>query len=194
MPNATELAALADIKTMLGISDTTQDAVLTLIKASVEAWVKNYCGRDFLIPGTPYTEYQDGDGTNVVRLDQRPIVSITSVNSDPARLFEAASAIPSADIISDPKGQRLGFVELLTYRLLKGIKSTKIVYSAGYATIPDDLSMAVKLIVCKQFKVVSKKMFAETSQSSGNLTITLSVDAWPKDAMQIIGSYRRMDF
>ena len=192
MPDATELSALADIKTMLGISDTSQDALLTIVKDSVEAYVKTYCGRDFLV--TSYTEYYDGDDCNVLRTYQRPIVSITSVSSDPARLFEAASLIPADDIIGDSKSLRLGFIELLTYRFLAGLKSTKVVYSAGYSTIPTDLSMAVKLIVCKQFKVISKKMFAEQVQSVGDMTITLSVDAFPKDAMKIVESYRRLDF
>jgi len=192
MPDATELAARADIKTMLGLTDTTQDALLDIIKSGVEAWVKNFTGRDLLV--TSYTEYHDGDGSNVVRLDQRPITAITSIYADPSRLFEAATLIPSTDIISDTKGQRLGFVELLTYKFTKGLKSTRVIYSAGYSTVPTDLSMAVKQIVCKQFKVISKKMFAEVSQQAGDMTVTLSVDAWPKDAMEVIRSYRRMDF
>ena len=192
MPDATELASITDIKTMLVISDTSQDALLTLIKDSVEAYVKTYCGRDFLV--TAYTEYYDGDDTNLLRTNQRPITAVTSVYSDPARLFPAASLIPSDDIIGDAKSLRLGFIELLTYRFLAGLKSTKVVYSAGYSTVPTDLSMAVKLVVCKQFKVIKKGMFAEQVQSVGDMQITLSVDAFPKDAMKIIESYRRLDF
>lgn len=192
MPDATELSATADIKTMLGITTSGQDSLLAIIKSNVEAWAKNYCGRDFLV--SSYTEYHDGDDTSVLRVRQRPVVSVTSIYSDPARLFEAASLIPASDLIGDAESIRLGFIELFTYRFLRGAKATKIVYSAGYSTVPTDLSMAVKLIVCKQFKVIDKKMFAERTQQVGDMTLTLSTDEFPRDAMTILESYRRMSF
>lgn len=192
MPDATELCTLADLKSMLGQTASTEEALITIVKNAVEAYAKTYCGRDFIV--ATYTEYHDGDDGNLLRVDQRPINSITSLYSDPARLFESASLIPSSDIVGDTKGQRLGFVELLTYKFLKGIKSTKIVYSGGLSTIPADLSMAVKLIVCKQYKVISKKMFAENTQQVGDMTITLSPDAFPKDALKMLDAYRRIDF
>ena len=193
MPDATELTATADIKSMLAITSSAQDTLIALIKEQAEAWVKRFCGRDFVV--TSYTEYYDGDGTAFLRVNQRPIVSITSIYSDPARLFEAASLIPSDDIIDeDAKSLRLGHVQLFQYKFLKGKLSTKIVYSAGHSTIPTDLSMAVKLIICKQFKIITKGMFAEAVQQVGDMQITLTPDAFPKDAMQIIRSYRRMSF
>lgn len=192
MPDATELSATADIKTMLGLTTSGQDSLIAIIKANVEAWAKNYCGRDFLV--SSYTEYHDGDGSAILRVRQRPITTVTSIYSDPARLFEAASLIPASDLIGDAESLRLGFVELLTYKYLRGAKSTKIAYSAGYSTIPTDLSMAVKLIVCKQYKVIDKKMFAERTQQVGDMTLTLSTDEFPKDAMTILESYRRMSF
>lgn len=192
MPDATELCSLTNIKTMLGLTTSAEETLLGLIKAAAEAWAKNYCGRDFLV--TSYTEYYDGDHSNMLRTNQRPIVSVTSIYSDPARLFESASLIPASDLVGDAVSYRLGYVELLTYKYLRGLKSTKIVYSAGYSTVPTDLAMAVMLIICKQYKVISKKMFAETSQTAGDMTVTLSPDAFPQDAMKVIESYRRMDF
>ena len=194
MPDATELAAVSDIKTMLGITSSGQDTLLALIKAAIEQRVKKITGRDLLVPSTPYTEYYNGDGGNVLRVDQRPIISVTSIYSDPARNFGAETLIPAADLIGDAKSYALGFVELLTFRFLKGLKSTKITYSAGYSTVPADLSHAVRMIVCKEFKVIDKKMFAETSQQVGDMQITLSPDKWPKDAMETIQAYRRIDF
>lgn len=193
MPDATELCSTTNLKVMLGItSGSGSDAMLALIKAQIEAWVKTYCGREFLVAS--YTEYHDGYGDNQVRTLQRPIVSVTSVYSDPSRLFEAASLIPAADIIGDSRSYVLGYIELLTYRFLKGLKSTKIVYSAGYSTIPSDLSGAVMKIICHQFKISSKQLYAEVTHHVGDMDITLNTDTWPKDAMEIVHGYRRMDF
>lgn len=190
MPDATELTTTANLKTLLGISSTSQDSLLALIKASVEQFAKTYTGRDLLV--TAYTEYYDGDDGAILRVNQHPIVSVTSIHTDPARDFEAASLVPSDDIIGDARSYALGFIELLTYRFLRGMKSVKVVYSAGYATVPADLSQAVMLIVAKQFKVAEKKMFAEGSYQVGNMTVTLSPDAFPKDAMKVLDSYRRV--
>jgi len=189
MPDATELFSTTQLKTMLNITGSSQDALITLVKASVEQFVKTYCGRDLLVAS--YTEFHDGDDGNLVRTIQRPIVSITSIHSDPARLFGDAALIPSSDIVDDSEGQRLGFIELLTYKFLKGVKSTKIVYSAGYSTVPGDLSYAALLIAAKQFHIASKQMFAENSREVGDLRITLSVDTFPRDAMEVIDRYKR---
>lgn len=192
MPDATELCTTADLKTLLGISTTSQDALLAVVKAGVEKWAKTFTGRDLLTSSSPYTEYHNGDGGGILRLDQHPITDIDSINIDGARVFAAATAIPEADIISDARAQALGFVELLTYRFSRGVKNVKVVYSAGYATVPEDLSMAVKQIVAKQFKVAEKKMFAEGSYQVGDTTVTLSPDAFPKDALEVLRSYRRV--
>lgn len=192
MPNATELCTTADLKTLLGITSSNQDSLLALVKANVEEFAKTYTARDLLVPSSNYVEYYDGDGEAILRLNQRPIVSIASIYADPARLFEAASLIPAADIISDDVQQRNGYVELYSYRFLKGRKAIKVTYSAGYATVPADLSYAVKLIVAKQFKVAEKKLFAEGTQRVGDITTVLSQDDFPKDAMRILDSYRRV--
>src|ERR1051326_531373 len=191
MADATELATRADIKTMLGIDDTSQDTLIDLVKANVEQFVKVRTGRDLLVPSSNYVEYYDGDGGNVLRLRQRPIVSVASIYSDPARIFSEATLIPASDLIGDAESLRLGFVELLTYRFLKGLKSTKITYSAGYSVVPTDLSMPVKLIACKQFNVLSKKMFAEKTQSPEHKAISSDVDAFLKNALATVHSYRR---
>lgn len=192
MPDATELCSTADLKVLLGISSASQDSLLALVKAGVEAWAKTFTGRDLLVPSTPYTEYYDGDETPILRLDQHPIVSVTSIHIDGARTFSAAALVPATDIIGDAKSYALGFVELLTYRFSRGVKNVKVVYSAGYSTVPLDLSMAVKQIVAKQFKVAEKKMFAEGSYQVGDTTVTLSPDAFPKDALEVLRSYRRV--
>jgi len=192
MPDATELCSTADLKVLLGITSAAQDSLLALVKAGVEQFAKTHTGRDLLVPSTAYTEYYDGDGGSVLRLNQAPIVSVTTVHVDPARLFEAANLIPASDIIGDARSYALGFLELLTYRFTRSMKGTKVVYSAGYSVVPLDLSMAVKQIVAKQFKVAEKKMFAEGSYSVGDTTITLSPDAYPKDALKVLDSYRRV--
>jgi len=192
MADATELSALADIKTLLGISSSNKDAILTIIKDAVEAFVKTYCGRDFLV--TSYTEYHDGDDSVSMRMNQRPITAITSVHVDASRTFDAATLVPTANIITDAKGQELGFIELFNYRYTRGQKNVQVIYSAGYSTIPTDLSLAVKLLAAKEFKVADKTLYAESTQQVGDMVITLTPDSLPKNVLEILNRYRRIPF
>ena len=192
MPDATELCSTTNIKLMLGITTSGQDSLLALVKAAVEQYVKTYTGRDLLVAS--YTEYYDGDGTGNLRLNQRPIVSVTSIHADPARNFASASLIPASDLIGDARSFVVGWLELFSYTFLKGKKAIKVVYSAGYATVPVDLAQATMLIICKQYKVAFKQLYAEGSQQVGDVQITLSPDAFPKDAMDILNRYLRLDF
>jgi hypothetical protein len=192
MPDATELCSLADCKTLLGLTTSAQEAVVTLVKNGVEAFVKNFCGRDFIV--TTYTEYPEGDGGNSIRVRQYPITSITSIHIDASREFTAASLVPATDYITDPRMREIGWIDLYAYQFSRSRGANKIVYVAGHSTIPYDLSMAVKAIICKQYKVIDKKMFAEVSQSAGDMTITLSPDTFPKDAMEVLMRHRRIAF
>ena len=194
MPDDTELATLADIKTLLRITSSGEDSLLTIIKDAVEQDVKNFCGRDFLIPSSAYTEYHDGDGTRQLRALQRPITDITSIHVDGGRNFADVSLIATSKIITDAEARVLGYIELFNASFLVGIKNVQLIYKAGYAAIPKDLSLAVKTIVCKIFKVADKQMWAQGSQTAGDLVITLTPDAWPKDARKTLDRYRRMDF
>ena len=193
MANATVLCSLDDLKSYLQIAGASKDVILESIKAAVEALVKTYTGRDLLIPGADYLEYYDGDGTAILRVAQRPVVSITSIYSDPARLWPAASLIPASDyVVDDLRDNNAGLITLNDYRFLSGRKATKISYKAGYATVPSDLSHAVKLICAKEYTIQDKRMFGTLTQAVGELTLSLEVDAWPKNAIEILQRYRRI--
>lgn len=198
MPNATELVALADLKTYLGITSSGQDAKLSAVKTDIEDAVKKYCGRDLLVPSTPYTEYYAGDGSQRLIVDQRPVVSVSSIYIDPSCLFESGSLVPNlnsgspAELISSQRQLDSGIIELFSYAFLRGRRSVKITYSAGYATVPSDLQRAVKLICAKAWKVQELQMIGQISQQVGDKTVTYEPDAWPKEAAEILGRYRRI--
>lgn len=191
MPDATVLVSLADLKTFIKATTSGSDGIIQSIKDGVEAAVKSYVGRDLIV--TSYTEYHDGDGGSRLVLAQRPITAVTSVYADPARLFEAHTLIPASDIITgDARAWAAGIIELYQYRFLHSRKGTKVVYSAGYSTIPADLALAVKLICAKVWKIQDKSMAGQLSQTVGDQTITFSLEDWPKDAVATLKKYRRL--
>lgn len=199
MPDATEIESVSNLKSFLQITSSTHDAKLTTLKAEVEQLVNGYCGRDFIVPSTPYTEFYDGDGSQRLIVNQRPIISIASIYIDPSCLFAEASAVPNlnsgspAELISNARQLRAGIVELFSYAFLRGRRSVKITYSAGYATMPTDLQRAVKLICAKWWKSQELLLSGQYQQSVGDKTVTLDADAWPKEALDILQRYRRLE-
>lgn len=199
MPSATELVSVADLKAFLAITSTSMDTKLTALKADIEAMVKTYCGRDLLVPSTDYTEYYDGDGSLQLIVNQRPVISVASIYIDPSCLFESGTLVPNlnsgspAELISSARKLNSGIIELFSYAFLRGRRSVKITYSAGYATVPSDLQRAVKLIAAKAWKMQDLQMTGQISQQVGDKTVTYEPDSWPKEAAEILHRYRRIE-
>ena len=74
------LTTLADLKTYLGISDSSEDALLNLLIADADAAILGYIGRT--IEQATLTEYYSGDGPQMLVLKQRPVTAVTSVHVD----------------------------------------------------------------------------------------------------------------
>ncbi len=97
MPEFTALTDLATCRAVAGITDPTQtgdDALLTSLLASVSASISTYCNRNF---GTAsYTETYNGDGSQFVWLNQRPVTAVSSVTIDGLAATQRPSGQPTA--------------------------------------------------------------------------------------------------
>jgi len=168
------LTTLAQIKGFLNIpsSNTSQDEWLEILRASAEASIKNYCNRDFEV--ATYTEYYTGQGKNYLVLRQTPVNSITSLHLDHDAHFGTGNdPFSSADLLVE--GTDFVLDREKAGRSLTGIVwrindvwptwartvrpgtvginwdpsqgNIKVVYSAGYSSIPEDIKLAVSLLV-----------------------------------------------
>ena len=124
----------------IGISETYfDDQISNLINRSYKI-LEAYLGH--AIKSTTYTEYYDGDGTKKLLLRKWPIVSVTSINVDIDRDFASDTVMDSDDYYVDTEN---GIIDVWQETGVGptvfefGIKNVKIIYVAGYATIPNDL-------------------------------------------------------
>ncbi|HYF53119.1 MAG TPA: hypothetical protein VEA41_02545 [Salinarimonas sp.] len=192
MPDATTLVSVTDLKAYLQETSSTNDTIITAIRDAVDKIIPKYVGRDIL--ATTYTEYHDGDGSRL-HVKHYPIISVTSIEDDTTRVFAggASTVISSSYYISnDQNSWDAGIVELFNWAFQRGRKNVKIVYVAGWSTIPADLAHAAKLICAKEYKIQSKLLLGEISQSVGDRTVTLDMETFPKQAVQILERYRRI--
>lgn len=169
------ISSLPQLKNALGISDQTEDGQLSRWLLEADQIVKNFCKRD--LEETTYTEYYMGNNSRYLVLNHRPVQSITSVHQDSDAYFgQADNAFESADALTEgeeyvlirdnntsasEKSKRAMLLKLkgvwpaaekstdglLSQHLAGAAGNIKVVYVAGYDTIPVDLESAVHQIV-----------------------------------------------
>lgn len=141
-----------EFKVWRGISGTDYDALLAVLIPGAQANVETWTGRTF--DTATFTEYYDGNGSEILLLKNPPIASITSIaycdsagtatstftstdyafdpDTGEVRLFNARRGVASFDdfglIVSGGPGVYPNFSE--------GFRNVKVVYVGGYGSNP----------------------------------------------------------
>jgi len=71
------ITTLANVKEYLGITDTSNDSLLSNLITRVQSLIETYCERTF--DSTAYTSWLHGDGTNILYLPQWPVTALTRI-------------------------------------------------------------------------------------------------------------------
>lgn len=126
------------LRSIFGMDVTSADTVLGDLIGAAQAAAQMYCGTVF--ESSTITEYYDGDGTGTLLVKNIPIISVTSLHDDVDRVFGSDDLIDSSDYVLD---ENTGEIELLSNYFTIGDKNIKVVYIAGYATVPTDIKIAI---------------------------------------------------
>jgi hypothetical protein len=165
------IVSLAELKTLLGIGGTAQDARLNLLIPIAEQVVKDFCRREFELQS--YTEFYSGNGSKFLVLRQFPVTSVEHVWEDADGMYgqNPDSAFgPETELVaghdyslrldSNPAGfsgsgtlvrdngpwpdrYLTRFAGFLTTDRSAEFGSIKVQYTAGYAAVPQPLKLAV---------------------------------------------------
>jgi hypothetical protein len=161
------------LKNFLGITqaDATLDNLIHDLINRVSTLFESYCGRVFR--AVDYTEYYDGGG-RMLFPNQNPINSITAIYEDSDWVWGSDSLIDASDYrIMDSK-----------YIIYDGFFSTgegsvKLVYNAGYTSLPLDLTQ-VAIEECGR-KLSRRTDYYEQSKTLSDGTVTYtSLDLMPQ--------------
>jgi hypothetical protein len=160
---ANALTTLAAVKLRLdhdGSFSTTYDTFLEGLIDEVSTDLEAKCNRVFR--SQTYTEYFDGNGTQFLGLRQGPLTSITSVNH--VAYSDAGDGSRDETLTEVEEYQRLeggligeghlglGWIERNDGSAWeKGQRNYKVVYVAGFATIPQSLRRWASYRVCSEF-------------------------------------------
>ena len=204
------LDTLANVKTRLGISGSTDDSLLSLLQDSADAWIANYTGRDFA--GGTYTEYFPGHA-EFLHLANFPVASITSVKVDPSETFGADTAIDSSSyalhsergVIQSKVGpfvssdRRPGLVNSETANWTASPRAVQVVYATATGNVPNDVKEAYAQLVGHWYRQVKTQVAANFQnidrQTVGDVTVDYRLDQLvklplPPDIERLLAPYR----
>ena len=177
-----DLATLTNVKEYLDIEsdDTTFDSLIGRLITASSRQIEAYCGRVFEIQS--YTENHDGNASDILFLNNTPVVSVASVSID---------------------GESLGVDEFKVYddylRLVSGLftpgrLNVSVDYTAGYydaqtESPPSDLEDACIQLVAFKFNLrgadgLAERRVNESAESFAGAAIPLAVAI-------ILDKYRR---
>lgn len=110
------IVTLSDLKLALGITGTSQDALLTALAAQADAACSNYCfGPDRTFDLETRTEYYTGNRYPQLVLYRRPVTEVEAVYVDPNRVFGPNSLLtPNQSYMLDQQRERYSRTGMLT--------------------------------------------------------------------------------
>jgi len=131
---AGDLTTLANVKSWLTVSSTTDDVMLSRLITSVSQYIQQWLNRTIGV--TSKIEMRNGTGTNMMVFGEYPVVAVASVMVGGVTIPLSTDGI-SAGYVFDSK-----VLYLIGYAFQMGMQNVKLTYTFGYqktkeaATIP----------------------------------------------------------
>ena len=189
-----DLVTLAEYKEAEGISSPKEDLRLSSIVPAVSQLVKTYCGNsliDHYSTNKVETFSIDWD-TYLVQLTESPVNAIVSVQKRDS-VTESYSTVPTTDYYLDTATDSVLYVTGSTYKNWpRGAGAVKVTYTAGYASTPSDLKLAVFDLITYYLKDEHKErrtLAGATIQNQGSTSLRDSV-AFPDHIKRVLDMYK----
>lgn len=206
------LATLAEVKAILGIASQSAvaDAQMEALLPAAESMILAYLDRQ--IEAADYTEYVNGTGIQTLLVRQYPIISIASIHMDRKREWGADTLVDPDTYYFAPGGAYGQITRLssgfwhdrwvqyqtdLTPQEVPGQGNIKIVYRAGYETVPPVIVAAVAFLVRTMVSASAQGAMMNSEGHDGynySLGPTSSGNAWSLDptVANMLKPYRRL--
>ncbi len=183
VPSGDDLTTVANFKIDFNIKSTftDHDTIIQNLITQKSKRCSEYCGRKFA--ARDLTEYYDGDDSDILVLNEYPINSITSIHDDTERIYAASALIASTDYVIKSDD---GIVKFDGVLMTKGINNIKVIYNAGFSTLPGDLVSACEMLVMADYI----EHVTEVNVAAGDVII-YKPDKLRKEAYAILDRYVR---
>jgi hypothetical protein len=177
-------------KALTGAKD---DERLDLIVSSVNQLVKTYCNNSIMdYAVSPYTEFQTIEyKTNCLILTESPVLVVSEVWERPSATEAYVQlATDGTEYTLDRRADTLSRVDA-NWPL--GVEAIKVVYTAGYTSLPADLNLALIDLVSYYYKEEHKVTKQMGSSSIHNPRGTLEGNiGYPDHIKRVLDLYRQI--
>jgi len=190
------LDTLANVKTALLITSSADDAVLTRILETAEAFIKDHTGRTF--EGGTFTEDHEG-GYRVLFLRNFPVTSVTSLKADSIRQFGSDTIVPTDRYFVHV--DRGVLVSLAGPFLPTGPGRLRVMYTTATGQVPGAVKEAFTQLVAFWYRVVKTQAgmgFQSLASQTDTVAGTTTEFPWnlatgaklPPGVVQLLQRYR----
>lgn len=191
------LITLAEYKEAEGLSNPKDDLRLQTLIPSISELVKTYCGNSLVdYYSTNKVETFSVDwATSVVQLTESPLNTVVSVE-ERRSYNEAYATLTTANFDYYVDGNTDSIIRTnsggRTINWATGVGAVKITYTAGYATLPVDLKLAVIDLMTYYFKREHKERRTLGGASIQNSATTSQADnvGFPDHIKRVLDLYK----
>jgi len=181
------LVSLAEQKVYMDKEGSDKDEILNVLLANMNDAVLTFLGRD--IESTEYKELYSGSGDYELFLDNFPIISVEVLSQDISKDDKTyGDEIDSDDQLLNKEA---GFIELFNDTFTASRRNIYIEYTAGYATVPNDLKEVVEYLVYKRFLDVDNQRVGMTAKNIQGENVSFVFQDLTKVHRDIINKYRK---
>jgi hypothetical protein len=185
------LTTLSNVKSQLGFkdSDTQFDVKLTRFMNAASDTIESLCAREF--SSLSRTELAHGNRSNTLIPLQYPITAVSEIRISSERDWgNALTLVPANEYGISNDGLSITFYGQV---MPSGFDNVRIIYTAGYSTIPADLEMAV--IWASEFYYLNNNRgdMGRTNVSKQGESVSILEDM-PRMIRSIIQMYKRVEF
>lgn len=161
------------------------DAELARLITAVQAFLEEECERVF--EAATVTDYFHGDDwRDRVIVARPPLISITNIWDDPARVY-ATPLSASRYVIADADA---GLIRLDGLTFTTGLRNIKVAYVGGYTEIPQDLSQAAMEMVWAAREKGANNLIGVRSRSVADGSVQFVNLGWGGLVDDIVRKYR----
>lgn len=178
-----DLALVADVKKWLGLTSTTDDALLARLVTAASAAIESYLNRTF--EAKDYEGVFDGLGNDRLMPPNYPLLSITSVSVNDEVIPRSLSATAPGWVASSTM-----IMLRWPYRFEVGVQNVKVSYRAGFESIPTDVAQACIELCALRYE--DRKRIGITSKGLAGETISFSQKDFSNPIKTVLQQYKRV--
>lgn len=181
------LTTLANVKEYDDSLGSGNDAVLTSMIARISALIEQrFDGR---IVEATYQEIKDGNNRTVMVPKHRPISTFTTLHISADQTWDATTLVASTDLIVDSITPRVHLKGGRAFTI--GFQNVRMVYTAGFATIPLEVEDYAIRKVIEAFKKRRTLGITSISLKDGSITRAANMKALLSDIGNELPKYVR---